>query len=194
MKLQTKNTDPSEMTTEELLGAIDSIRALSVDVVEYLSGVLSELRKRRIQHHFFSDRILSFWQEINGKQLAAEAAIGLANRPMINAVLPLPHSEQIEVSHGKEIAVATIEGKTEIMPIHRMDGPTLKRVFGPNGIRSVKAQSAIIRDVANVKHHGVITVLQDEAMLKIGNQKIKPEDLRGPLMALGYVLELSRGS
>lgn len=194
MKLQTKNIAPADMSTEELLDAIDSIRALSVEVVEYLSAVLAELRKRRIPHHFFNDRILSFWQEISGNQLAAEAAIGLANRPMIKAVLPLRQKEQIEIAHGKEVAVATVDGRSEHMPIHRMDGPTLKRAFGPNGIRSIKAQADMIREENRVERHGAITVLPDEVALKIGNQKIKPEELRGPLMALGYSLNLSRNS
>lgn len=192
MKLQTPNTAPAKMTTEELLAALDGIRALSVQVIEYLSDVLKELRKRRVQHDFFNDRILSFWQEISSRQLAAEAAIGLANRPMIKAVLPLPLKEQIEVAHGKEIAVATMDGKTEHKTIHRMDQPTLRRAFGPHGIRSIKAQVEMIRAEGRVERIGMVTVLRDEQVLKIGNQKITPEELRGPLMALGYSLDLSR--
>jgi len=194
MKLQTKNTAPADMSTEELLDAIDGIRALSVEVIEYLSGVLAELRIRRISHHFFNDRILSFWQEISGNQLAAEAAIGLANRHLIKAVLPLPQKEQIEIAHGKDVAVATGDGRSEHMPIHRMDGPTLKRAFGPEGIRSIDDQAELIRAEGKIERIGAITVLKDETMLKIGNQKIKPEELRGPLLALGYTLDISRNA
>ena len=39
-----------------------------------------------------------------------------------------------------------------------------------------------------------ITVLRDEHLLKIGHQKIRPEDLRGPLAALGYRMALTRSA
>lgn len=193
MKLQKPNTAPADMTTEDLLAVVDGIRALSVDVVEYLSGVLAELRTRRISHHFFSDRILSFWQEISANQLAAEAAIGLANRPMIKAVLPLTQKDQIEITHGKEIAVARDDGATENMTIFRMDGPTLNRAFGPHGIRSIKAQSEIIRASAKVEQHGTFKVYPDKGAFRVHGE-VTPEDCRATFLRLGYTIELARNA
>lgn len=196
MTYTVSQTDPAEMTAEALLAEIDGFKFLAVDVVERLSLIMSELRRRRLPHPFFKDRILSFWQSISDQTLAAEAAIILANRNMIKAVIPLPRSEQIEVANGREIPVATItpDGhiKSDYIPIHRMDPATLSRAFGPGGIRTVQEQAEIIRAEGRVERIGAITVLRDEQVLKIGNQKIRPEDLRGPLRSLGYKVELDR--
>lgn len=68
----------------------------------------------------------------------------------------------------------------------------MRLAFGPEGIRPISEQAKIIKSENKTERHGVITVLADECALKIGNQKIKPEDLRGPLAALGYSLDLTR--
>jgi len=191
MKLQKPNTPFNQMDVNQLLTFIDGIRALSIDVVEQLSEALSELRKHRVKHHFFNDRILSFWREINSKQLAAEAAIGLANRPMIMAVLPLPHKDQVEITHGKEIAVANYEGKTEHLPIHRMDGPTLKRAFGPDGIRSIKAQAEMIHAAGKIERIGMITILRDENAVKVSGVKLTWEEIGRAARQAGHRLILN---
>lgn len=191
-------TDPAEMTTEGLLAEIDGFKFLAVEVVERLSLIMSELHKRRQPHPFFHDRIMRFWQSISDQTLAAEAAIILANRDMIKAIIPLPRSEQIDIANGRGIPVATItpDGriKSDDIPIRRMDPATLKRAFGPDGIRTVHEQAEMIRAAGRVERIGAITVLRDEHVIKIGNQKIAPEDLRGPLRALGYRVELERAA
>lgn len=190
--------DPAQMSTEELLAEMNGFRVLAVEVVERLSRVMKVLRDRRQPHAFFHDRILRFWANIANQTLSAEAAILLGNSQTIQAVLPLPIKDQVEIAKGREIAVAEINGlgdvRLEHMPINRMDGPTLHRVFGPEGIRSINEQTEILRKREKLQRIGVVTVLGDEQVLKIGNQKIKPEDLRGPLLALGYRLELARSS
>lgn len=196
MKLQKPNTPPKEMTTEQLRDAIDSIRELSVDVVEYLSAVLAELKARREPHDFFQDRILRFWREINEGQLSAEAAIYLANRHTIKAILPLPHSEQIDIAKGRLVPVATLtstgEIKSDDIPILRMDPATLKRAFGPEGIRTVHEQAEMIRAEGKIERIGAITVLKDEGVFKIGNQKITPQEIQRVAPMLGYRLVLAR--
>lgn len=196
MAYSISQTDPDAMSTEELLAEIDGFKVLAVEVVERLAFVLKTLRKRRQPHAYFNDRILRFWESIANQTLSAEAAILLANRNTINAVLPLSRQEQIEIAKGREIAIANRlddgDIKIEHMPINRMDRPTLARVFGPTGIRSIEEQARILREAGRVQKIGLVTVLKDEHCLKIGTRKIRPEDLRGPLAALGYRLTLAR--
>lgn len=190
--------DPANMETKELVSELDGFTQLAVEVAERMSLILSELRKRRQPHPFFRHTVLCFFQSIADGQLAPEAAIVLGNQNMIKAILPLPHKEQIEVAYGRPVPVATIKSTGEMVsddvPIQRMDPVTMARAFGPEGIRTVHEQVEIIRAAGRVERHGMITILRDEVMLKIGNQKIKPEELKGPLMALGYRLELTRNS
>jgi len=187
---------PAKMKTADLLAELDGFKQLAIEVTERLSAILVELRSRRESHAFFSHPVLRFFESIADESLNAEAAIILANGPMIKAVMHLPHDQQLAVARGQDIAVAVIQPSgqmaNENLPIQRMGPDLLKRVFGDQGIRSVAAQSAIIRQNSKTERYGMVTVLQDETMLKIGNQKITPEDLRGPLLALGYTLELSR--
>jgi hypothetical protein len=198
LKLKKPNTPPSEMSTEALLSAIEGIRELAVDVVEYLSEVLAELRKRGEKHPFFNDRILRFWLEINDQELSAEAAIGLANRPMIKAILPLPHADQIAIAHGRDVAVATLNNsgdiKSDDMPIHRMDGPTLKRAFGPDGIRSVHDQGEMIKAAGRVQRHGMFTWDEQSGRVRVGNQTFTWEDadIKAVARRAGYSIVLTR--
>jgi hypothetical protein len=195
MKLQKPNTPPEQMSTEQLLVAIDSIRILSVEVVEYLSEVLKELRARRVRHDFFADRILRFWSSIADQSLAAEAAILLANQFTIKAILPLPRLDQIAIAKGRVVAVAVMQADGTIssddLPINRMDAATLRRAFGPEGIRSVYEQADIIRNEGKTDRHGMMTLMLDEHMAKIGNQKIKLEDMAELLRMAGYTVEMT---
>lgn len=198
MAYRISNTDPSKMTTEELTAELDGFVQLAVEVAARMSVILAELRKRRKPHPFFHHPVLRFFQAIADGALHPEAAILLANGDLIKAVIPLPRQRQLEVAYGAEIPVAVTapDGKikSDDMPIQRMDPATLRRAFGPDGIRTVHQQIAMIRDEGKIERHGMITVLRDEGLLKISNQKIRPEDLRGPLLALGYSLDLSRNT
>lgn len=185
--------DPANMTVEELLKELDGFTQLAAEVAKRVSLVLAELRKRRQPHPFFRHPVLAFFQQIADERLAPEAAVALGNQHMIRAILPLAHDDQIAVAYGRNVAVARLNEKGAVVsddvPIHRMDAATIERAFGPDGIRPVHDQAEMIRAAGRVERHGMISVLRDEVMLKIGNQKIKPEDLRGPLLALGYRLE-----
>lgn len=196
MSYHISQTNPSTMATEDLLAEISGFKALAVEVVERLALILKELRSRRQPHPFFYDRIMCFWQSIEDGSLDAEAAVLLANRHTIKAILPLPKAEQREIARGKEVAVAIRQSDGSIvrenMPIMRMDQPKLSLVFGAEKVRSFSEQADILRHSGNVERIGMVTVLRSEQLLKIGNQKIRPEDLEGPLKALGYRLVLSR--
>lgn len=196
MAYQISQTDPAKMTTEELTAELDGFVALAVEVAARMSVILAELRKRRTPHPFFQHPVLRFFQSIADGSLHPEAAIILGNRELINAVVPLPRQRQLEVAYGASIPVATLtlDGKikSDDLPIQRMDPATLRRAFGPEGIRSVHEQAEMIRAEGKIERLGMVTVLRDEQVLKIGNQKIRPEDLRGPLAALGYSLDLAR--
>lgn len=196
MTYSISQTDPAQLSTEELTAEIDGFIELAEEVVARLSVILSELRKRRQPHPFFQHAVLRFWESIADESLHPKAAIILANRDMIKAVIPLPHKDQLEVAYGRNVPVAVLKedgtvGSDDI-PIHRMDPQTMRRAFSDEGIRPVYDQAEIMRAEQTIERHGMITVLKDEVMLKIGNQKVKPEDLRGPLMALGYSLDLAR--
>ena len=115
----------------------------------------------------------------------------LANTPMIKAVLPLPHEDQIEIAHGKEIAVATADGGYENKEIKRMDQPTLKRVFGPHGIRSIKAQSEMIRAAGKIERIGMITILRDENAIKVSGVKLTWEEIGRAARQAGHRLFLN---
>jgi hypothetical protein len=196
MAYRISQTDPATMSTEELNEELSGFVALAAEVAERMSLILCELRNRRQRHPAFRHTVLAFFREIADQSLSAEAAILLGNREMIKAVRPLPRDKQIEIANGAPIPVAvqaedgTI--KSEDVTITRMSSDVLRRAFGPSGLRSVHEQAEMIRAEGRVERHGMITVLRDEVALKIGNQTIRPEDLEGPLAALGYRLLLSR--
>lgn len=198
MRYHISQTDPATLSTEALLEEIASFKALAVEVVERYSLILKELRRRRQFHAFMRHPVLSFFEAIADGALEPEAALVLGNRELISAVLPLPREKQVEIANGApvEVAVSAPSGeiKVEPMTIRRMDPSTLKRVFGPEGIRPLHEQAEIIRSEGKIERHGAITVLRDEHALKIGNQKVRPEDLRGPLLALGYRLDRERAA
>jgi len=196
MHYQISQTNPAAMTTEELTAELGGFVALAAEVAERVSLILAELRKRRQPHPLFAHPVLRFFQSIADNTLSAKAAINLGNMDLIKAVLPLPREQQERIADGEEVPVATLapDGsvKSDDIPIRRMDAGTLRRAFGPSGIRPVHDQAEMIRAEGKIERHGMITVLRDQSMLKIGNQKVKPEELRGPLMALGYCLEVAR--
>lgn len=196
MSYRISQADPTRMTTEDLHAELAGFTALAAEVAARMAVVLAELRRRRQSHPFFHHPVLGFFQSIADKHLSPEAAVVLGNRDLIKAVLPLPHAEQVAIAYGKEIPVATVNPfgaiVTEQLPIRRMDADTLKRAFGPDGIRTADEQAEIIRTQGRNERHGMITVIREEQVLKIGNQKIRPEDLKGPLAALGYSLDLAR--
>lgn len=199
MSTHISQTVPAKLSTKEILAEIDGFKSLAVAVVERWAALLKELAERRVGHEMFSHPVMQFWKSIAEQELHPEAAVLLADKDkgkMIRAVMPLPRDMQLEVAKGEPVPIATLadtgEIKSDDIPIHRMDVKTLKRAFGPDGIRTVHEQAEMIRAEGRVEKHGMITVLRDESMLKIGNQKIKPEDLRGPLFALGYRLVLTR--
>lgn len=189
-------TDPASMTTEDMIAELDGFVTLAEEVAARMSVLLAELRRRRRPHPFFNHPVLRFFEHIADNTLHPKAAIILGNRDMIKAVLPLPPREQVAVALGKVIPVASRNAAGEVvrddMPILRMDPATIKRAFGPSGVREFDAQAELLRSEGKVERHGMITVLRDQMALKIGNQTIRPEELKGPLAALGYVLELRR--
>lgn len=194
-------TDPRTLSTEEIHAEIEGFKSLAVNVLKRWSALLAELKRRRVPNIMFSHPVLKFWESINNQSLDAEAAVLLADKQggrMIRAVLPLPPKQQVAVARGEPVAVAAVtdagEIKSDDVPIFRMDQPMLKRAFGPHGIRPVHEQAEMIREAGKAARIGAITVLRDEQVLKIGNQKIRPEDLKGPLAALGYSLDLARNA
>lgn len=192
MTYSISQTDPAAMTSEEIDAEFAGFIDLAEEVVARMAVLLAEKRKRRQPHPFFQHSILRFWESIADNRLHPKAAILLANRDMIKAVIPLPHKQQLEIAYGKEIATATQDGQSENMPIHRMDGPTLKRAFGPEGIRSIKAQSEIIREANKVERHGAITVDRTHGRLRIGNQTFTPDEFDDAFLALGFKIVLAR--
>ena len=196
MPYRISQADPSKMTTEDLHAELESFKELAVEVVQRMAVILAEMRRRKQRHFLHHHAILGFYRSLADKTLSAEAAVILAQQPLIKAVLPLPHADQIAIAYGKEIPVAVVNSfgaiVTEAMPIRRMDADTIKRAFGPEGIRTAEAQAEMIRTQSRIERHGMVTVIREEQVLKIGNQKIRPEDLKGPLAALGYSLDLSR--
>jgi hypothetical protein len=195
------NTGPAQMTTAQILDEMDAYKALAVDVLKCWALLLRELAARKQSHPMFAHPVMKFWEGLADESIHPQAAVLLADRSdckRIKAVAPLRPGEQLEIAEGKKIPVAELADSGEIrsadMSIHWMDNATLKRAFGPEGIRPVHEQAEMIREEGKATRHGSVTVLHDETMLKIGNQKIKPEELRGPLMALGYTLEVSRNA
>ena len=193
MSYQFSQRPPASMSTEDLIGELDGFTALAAEVAVRVSLLLKELRARRQHHPFFHHPVLKFFKDIANLKLDAVAAIRLTNGDLIRAVLPLPTDYQRAIALGRKIPVATFNQAGEIvsddMEIRHMDPSTLRRAFGPDGIRSVYEQTRLLRAESKVERHGLITVLRDEVMLKIGNQRIRPEELRLPLMALGFRLD-----
>jgi len=195
-------TDPRTLSTEEILSEIDGFNTLAVNVLERWSLLLAELKRRRVPKIMFNHPVLKFWESILDQTLDAEAAVLLADKrncKMIKAVLPLPPKQQLAIARGEPVPVATLtdtgEIKSDDIPILRMDPATIKRAFGPDGIRTVHEQAEMIRAAGKVQRIGPVTVLRDEHALKIGNQKLRwPEDFEGAARALGYRIELVRSA
>mgnify|MGYP000081721924 CR=1 FL=1 len=191
-------TPCAELSTEQLLEEIASFKTLAVEVVARYAEILTELKFRGHYHGFMRHPVLSFFKQIAEGSLHPEAALTLGNEKLIAAVAQLPHEQQLEIARGALVPVArrtdTGEIRSDDLPIERMDQPTMRRAFGPDGIRSVHEQAEMIRAEGKVQRIGAVTVLRDEQLLKIGNQKIKPEDLKGPLAALGFRLVLARSA
>jgi len=198
MTYSISQTPTAKLSTEQLLEEIASFKTLAVEVVARYSAILAELKARKQYHAFMRHPVLSFFKEIAEGSLHPEAALTLGNKQLISAVAPLPPEQQLEVARGAMVPVARQTNDGEIrsddVPITRMDQPTMRRAFGPEGIRPVHDQAEMIREEGKVQRIGAITVIRDEQVLKIGNQKIRPEDLKGPLAALGYTLDLSRNA
>lgn len=76
--------------------------------------------------------------------------------------------------------------------LHFTFGNSDKRAFGRKGIRPVSELCDIIREAGKIERHVLLTVLRDAQVLKIGNPKAHPEDLKGPLAALVSLLDLAR--
>lgn len=200
MTYQISQTDPAELSTEGILHEIEGFKMLAVEVVHRYSLLLAELRKRKQFHAFMRHPILSFFQEIAEGNLDAEAALLLRNREMIKPILPLSAQRQREIAGGSDIAVAVLQDdgsiRSDDMPILRMDKATLKRAFGPSGIRTVAEQADLLRQEVKIEKRTTITAIKDTGVLKIKDQKheltIKPEELSGPLRDLGYKIVLAR--
>ena len=184
------------MTTADLIAEVDGFKELAVEVCQRLAAILVVLRKRRERHAFFQHPILRFFEAIADDTLDAEAAIILGNGALIKAVMHLPKDQQRAIAKGQEIAVATVQPNGRIgnenLPIQRMGTEVLKRVFAPEGIRSVQGQAAIIREKGKTEKHGMITVDRDHGRLRIGNQTFTPDEFNAAFLALGYKIVPAR--
>lgn len=185
------------MATEEIISELEGFKDLAASIAKRMAILLKELRSRRIPHPLFFHPIMRFFEEISGDALHPEAAVLLGQRKLIRSVLPLSKSQQLDIAKGCDLPVVMIDPSNTIVhsksSIFQMSPATLRIVFGPDGLRSLAEQEDIIRKSRCAKF-GSITVLSDLSMLKIGNQKIAPEDLKLPLRTLGYDLRLIRDS
>lgn len=200
MTYRISQTDPAQLSTEEIHEEIAGFSVLAAEVVARWAALLRELSVRRAPHPMFNHPVMQFWRSIVEYKLSPRAAVLLADRnkgAMIRAVLPLPIGEQERIAEGKELPVAMLTDTGDIIrddkPITRMDQQTIRRVFGPSGIRSFDEQREILKEEAKVHRIGTVTVLHEEGALKIGNQKLTPDELRKALWALGYDLTLRQG-
>lgn len=201
MTAHISQTDPQKLSTKEILAEIDGFKSLAVAVVERWAALLKELAERRVGHPMFRHPVMQFWRSIAEQELHPEAVVLLADRDkgkMIRAVMPLSRDMQLEVAKGEPVPVATLtdtgEIKSDHVPIHRMDAATLKRAFGPDGIRPVHEQAEMIRAEGKIIRIGSVTVLEEEGVFKIGNQKITPEEIARAAPRLGYKLVLARNA
>lgn len=198
MAFSIPQTDPRNLSTENIYAEFEAFTQLAVEVIERWSALMAELARRKQPVPMKEHPVMSFYKSIVDQSLSAEAALLLRNQNLIRCVLPLSKDEQIEIANGREIPVARLSDTGEIRsddrPIRLMDTATLRRAFGPEGIRTVHEQAEMIRAEGKVERIGMITVLRDEGLIKVGNQKITPEELRGPLLALGYSLDLARNA
>lgn len=190
MSYSISQTDPKNLTTEDLLAEIGSFKELAAKTVKRLSLILKELKARRVKHDLMRDRIMQFWEDLAEDRLDPEAAIRLGNRELIKAVLPLPRYEQVAIASDKPVPVAiqtdTGEIKSDDRPLRLMDPATLKRAFGPEGIRTVHEQAEMIRAESNVHRIRRLVVLREKNVIKAGNMELPPEEVAEAMAALGW--------
>jgi len=199
MTYSISQTDPCSLSTEEIHEEIAGFSVLATEVVQRWAALLKELSTRRASHPMFQHPVMQFWQSIAECKLSPRAAVLLADRnmgTMIRAVLPLPIAEQEAIAEGREVPVAarseTGEIKSDDVPIHRMDAATIKRAFGPEGIRTVHEQAEMIRAEGKIERHGAITVDRIHGRLRVGNQTFTPDEFESAFLALGYKIVLAR--
>lgn len=193
MTYSISQTDPATLSTEEIHEEIASFATLAAEVVDRWAVLLKELARRRAPHPMFRHPVMQFWESIAECKLSPRAAVLLADRnrgTMIRAVLPLSVKDQDGIAEGRAVAVAvqtdTGEIKSDDMPITRMDPATLKRAFGPDGIRTVHEQAEMIRAEGKVQRVGSLVVLRDEGVMKAGNMKLTPEEVAKAMRELGW--------
>lgn len=177
-------TDPATLSTEEIFAEIAGFKTLAVNVLIRWSALLAELKRRRVRDAMFNHPVLKFWESINNRMLDAEAAVLLADKhdgKRIKAVLPLPPVQQVAIARGEPVPIATRTDTGEIrsddLPIQRMDDATMRRAFGPHGIRTVHEQAEMIRAEGKIVRIGGIVSLRKEGVFRVGNVKLTPEQI-----------------
>ena len=197
MAFSISQTDPKTLSTESIYAELEAFTQLAVEVIERWSALMAELARRKQPVPMKNHPVMSFYKSIVDKTLSAEAALLLRNQGLIRCVLPLSRDEQLAIANDRlvPVAVQTEAGqiKSDARPLRLMDPATMKRAFGPDGIRTVHEQAEMIRAKGRVERVGAVTVLRDDHMVKIGNQKLKwPEDFADVARALGTEIIVTR--
>jgi len=196
MTYSISQTPPVSLSTEELLEEIANFKTLAVEVVARYSAILAELKARKQYHAFMRHPVLAFFKEIVAGELHPEAALTLGNKALISAVTPLPMEQQLEIARGATVPVARQtdagEIKSDDVPITRMDHATMKRAFGPEGLRTVHEQAEMIRAAGKVERHGRITVDRGHGKIRIGGSTFTPDEFQAAFLALGFKIVLAR--
>lgn len=181
-------------STTDLQSELDKIAQNLAEHVARASDILTELRNRKVFHPFMRTSILRHHAAISNGTLSPTAVIALGgNLHLIEAIKPLPTAHQEAFANGDGVDIAEMKPDGEIVtitrPIVELSASALKRVFGPNGVRSISEQKALMGNRQDRTRIDGIIVDKDQPALIFGRKRVRPHELIGPLKALGYELK-----
>lgn len=191
------NPDYSTMSNEQLCHLIQERLGDTEATFKTVCCLLNELRQRSFNHPLMGHPLYRKFDKVASGVLTPKAVLGFAGYPTALELIQNVDTEmQDRLAAGEKVPVVSKDtaGRYvfEQKPVLQMDASTLKRVFGPDGIRSREDQehmlAAELKQPVKVKVTASIAVIPKKEKIQVGKTTISLDDMREPLRLLGYKL------
>ena len=191
------NEELNTKTDDEIFGII-SQSALNIEnSVELICKALVVLRSRNVIHHLMNSPLFRKFHLLGEGRVTASAYLAFSTTP--SALEGISHvdrdmQDRLAADEPLPCVVRNAEGRIvfENKPVRRMEDTVIKRVFGPEGIRSREDQEHILaaemKQPTRVRVSETIGVIPRRDQICIGRKNIYVDDMREPLRLLGYKL------
>lgn len=189
----TSSNQLNNVTTAAIRAELDQIVKDTAEWMERASVLLVELRRRGEDHPLMHSNVLRAFKGIAERKLSAEAVLAVGgNANIVRALEKLPLDQQAGYAKDCPVPVVEVspEGKhvTAYRKLQSLGPSVIDRVFGPDGLRSIEEQKAMLAAPSNRIRVDGILIDTSERRIIIARKHISPADLIGPLKALGYEL------